>query len=509
MSEKDISDKDLLGKQVSEKDIAEKEILEKVVSEKDILEKEKTILPTDEEIKKLFSKSPQLSVQSFDTVKDPSKISPLTPEIISRQATINIGTIGHVAHGKTTLVKAISGVQTTKHKIEKERNITYYLGYANAKLYKCPKCEDLDSYKAFGSSKEDHPKCDKCGETLELLRHVSFVDCPGHDILMATMLNGASVMDAALLLIASNVPCPEPQTREHLAAVENMNLEHIIIVQNKIDLIKEANAKENYKQIKTFVKGTKAANSPVIPISAQYKYNIEAVIYYMCNLPIPKRDFISPPRFIIVRSFDVNKPGTEVENLVGGVAGGTLTRGILRLGEVVELRPGLLTTTSNGQHKVEPLYSRIVSFQADDNDLIYAVPGGLIGVGLKIDPFLTIKNKLNGRILGHPGKLPDIYTTLVAKTHLMARYVGSKSTDKNSAHVAEIKNKEVLLINIGAISIGSTVVEINGDKKDIVKFSLLTPVCAEIGETVAFSRKVGHNWRLIGWGQVLEGGETI
>ena len=161
-----------------------------------------------------------------------SEITPLTPEIMSRQATMNIGTIGHVAHGKTTLVRAISGIQTTKHKIEKERNITYFLGYANAKLYKCPKCPDLEAYQAYGSTKEDQPKCEKCGERLELLRHISFVDCPGHDILMATMLNGASVMDAALLLVAANIQCPQPQTREHLAAVENMDLENIIIVQN-------------------------------------------------------------------------------------------------------------------------------------------------------------------------------------------------------------------------------------------------------------------------------------
>jgi translation initiation factor 2 subunit 3 len=326
---------------------------------------------------------------------------------------------------------------------------------------------------------------------------------------MATMLNGTSVMDAAVLLIAANMQCPQPQTREHLAAVENMDLENIIIVQNKIDLINENDAKENYNQIKNFVKGTKASKSPVIPISAQYKYNIEAVIYYLCNLPIPKRDFVSPPKFVVIRSFDINHPGTEAEDLKGGVAGGTLTRGILRLGEVVEIKPGIISKGQKGEHIVQPLYSRIVSLKAENNDLIYAVPGGLIGVGLKIDPFLTSKDKLNGRILGHPGKLPDIYTSIVVKTHLMSRYVGTKSTDKSSSHVGEIKYKEVLLINVGSISIASTAVDISGENRDIVKFSLTPPVCAEIGETVAFSRKLGHSWRLIGWGKVLEGGETI
>ena len=479
------------------------------MTEKDILQNEKTILPTEEEIKKIFSKSKNLSIQSFSTIEDPSKITPLTPEIMSRQATMNIGTIGHVAHGKTTLVRAISGIETTKHKIEKERNITYYLGYANAKLYKCPKCPDLEGYKAYGSAKKDAPPCDKCGEKLQLIRHISFVDCPGHDILMATMLNGASVMDAALLLIAANMECPQPQTREHLAAVENMDLENIIIVQNKIDLIKEENAKENYNQIKAFVKGTKASKSPVIPISAQYGYNIEAVIYYLCNLPIPKRDFISPPRFIIIRSFDINHPGTEAEDLQGGVAGGTLTKGIIRLGEIVEIKPGFISKNQNGEHVVQPLYSRIVSLRTEKNELLYAVPGGLIGVGLKLDPFLTSKDKLIGRILGHPGKLPDIFVSIIVKTHLMARLVGGKGTDKNSAHVGEIKYKEILLINVGSTSIASTVVDISGENRDEVKFSLTPPVCAEIGETVAFSRKVGHSWRLIGWGKILEGDAAV
>jgi len=90
---------------------------------------------------------------------------------------------------------------------------------------------------------------------MKLIRHVSFVDCPGHDILMATMLNGAAVMDAALLLIAGNETCPQPQTSEHLAAVEIMKLENIIILQNKVDLIKEAQASEHHKSISAFVKG--------------------------------------------------------------------------------------------------------------------------------------------------------------------------------------------------------------------------------------------------------------
>merc|ERR1712013_342722 len=95
-----------------------------------------------------------------------------------------------------------------------------------------------------------------------LVRHVSFVDCPGHDILMATMLNGAAVMDAALLLIAGNEGCPQPQTSEHLAAVEIMRLKHIIILQNKVELVTRAQAQAQYDEIKKFVAGTTADSSP-------------------------------------------------------------------------------------------------------------------------------------------------------------------------------------------------------------------------------------------------------
>lgn len=360
---------------------------------------EKKELFTEEDIKNITMQQKHLAPQSFETLK--TDISPLTFEIMSRQATINIGTIGHVAHGKTTLVKAISGRNPIRHQIEKARNITYNLGYANAKLFRCSQCKPPSCYQSFDSLMEDYPKCrNGCGGTLELQRHISFVDCPGHDILMATMLNGAAVMDAALLLVAANESCPQPQTSEHLAAVENMKLKHILIMQNKIDsVMKDERAREQYVQIKKFVQGTNAQNSPIIPISAQLKYNIDVVIEYLCKIPIPVRDFISPPKFIVVRSFDVNKPGATVDELRGGVAGGTLIRGVLKLGDEVEIRPGIISKPmGGGEPKITPIFTRITSLMAEENSLIYAVPGGLIGVGLKVDPFLTKGDRLVGRV---------------------------------------------------------------------------------------------------------------
>jgi translation initiation factor 2 subunit 3 len=121
-------------------------------------------------------------------------------------------------------------LQTIRFKSELVRNITIKLGYANAKIYRSD--SEPPVFASHGSSHPDeYPLEDGSGRIMKLVRHVSFVDCPGHDILMATMLNGAAVMDAALLLIAGNEPCPQPQTSEHLAAVEIMQLKNIIILQ--------------------------------------------------------------------------------------------------------------------------------------------------------------------------------------------------------------------------------------------------------------------------------------
>ena len=146
------------------------------------------------------------------------------------------------------------------------------------------------------------------------------------------MLNGAAVMDAALLLIAGNESCPQPQTSEHLAAIEIMKLKHILIMQNKVDLVKESQAMEQHEQIQRFVQGTVAEGAPVIPISAQLKYNLDAVCEYITSkITVPPRDFTSQARLIVIRSFDVNKPGCEVDDLKGGVAGGSILKGVLRV----------------------------------------------------------------------------------------------------------------------------------------------------------------------------------
>merc|ERR1712038_1507746 len=409
-----------------------------------------------------------------------------SPEVISRQATINIGTIGHVAHGKSTVVKALSGVHTVRFKNELERNITIKLGYANAKIYKCKdkKCTRPVCYTSMGSNNKDTFTMN--GFEYELVRHVSFVDCPGHDILMATMLNGAAVMDAALLLIAGNESCPQPQTSEHLAAIEIMKLKHILILQNKIDLIKEEQAKQQHQEILSF---------------------IEVVCEYIeKKIPVPLRDFTSDPHLIIIRSFDVNKPGSEVEDLKGGVAGGSILKGVLKVGQEIEVRPGLVSKDDNGKLKCQPFRSKVVSLFAEQNDLMFAVPGGLIGVGTKIDPTLCRADRMVGQVLGSVGALPDILIELEVSYYLLKRLLGVRiEGDKKAAKVQKLSKNEVLMVNIGSLSTGGRVIAV---KADLAKIGLTTPVCTSVGEKIALSRRVEKHWRLIGWGQIRNGAKV-
>lgn len=310
---------------------------------------------------------------------------------------------------------------------------------------------------------------------------------------MATMLNGAAVMDAALLLIAGNETCPQPQTSEHLAAIEIMKLKNIIVLQNKVDLIKPEAAASQYQDILEFVQGTGAEGAPIVPISAQLKYNIDAVNEYIVkNIPIPPRDFTSDPRMIVIRSFDVNKPGAEVDDLKGGVAGGSLLKGVLKLGEKVEVRPGIVSKDSEGRFICKPIFSKIVTLNTEQNQLNFAVPGGLIGVGTKIDPTLCRADRLVGQVLGAVGTLPAVYTELEINFFLLRRLVGVKTEDKKAAKVQKLSKTETLMVNIGSTSTGGIVKSVKGD---LAKIILTSPTCTEVGEKIALSRRIDKHWR--------------
>ncbi len=403
---------------------------------------------------------------------------------LPRQPEINIGTIGHVDHGKTTLVQALTGVWAAKHSEELKRGITIKLGYADMPVYKCPKCEPPKNYSR-------KPICPHCGSETTFIRAVSFVDSPGHEALMATMLSGAAIMDGAILVIAADEPCPQPQTREHLLAAEIIGIKNIIIAQNKIDIVTDERARKSYEEIKNFVKGTIAENAPIIPVSAQRSVNIDALIQAMEEfIPTPKRDTTKPPLMYVIRSFDVNKPGTPIENLEGGVLGGTILQGKFAVHDEIELRPGIGTGEKS---TYTPLFSEIVSLHAGGKKVEEAYCGGLVGVGTLLDPSLSKADGLTGNVVGKRDMLPDVLTELNLETYILERAVGTKELAK----VENITKDETLLLHVGsAITLG----KVTSVKADEATLKLTRPVCAMAGSRVAISRKIAGRWRLIGYG---------
>lgn len=402
------------------------------------------------------------------------------------QSEINIGLVGHVDHGKTTLTKALSGIWTDTHSEEAKRGISIRLGYADITFRTCLECPAPQCY----TTKET---CEHCGSKTEILRKVSFVDSPGHETLMATMLSGAAIMDGAILVIGANEPCPQPQTKEHLMALDVIGVKNVIVVQNKVDTVPKEKAIENYYEIKEFVKGTCADGVPIIPISAQQGANIDVLIETIQkNMKTPRRSLRKNPKLYVARSFDINKPGTHPKKINGGIIGGSLIQGKLKLGDEIEIKPGI-QVKNKGKTEWKSLTSTITGLEAANNFVDEVGPGGLIGVALLLDPSLTKSDSLSGSIAGKPGTLPPTIQEFTMETHLLDRVVGTK----NETDVEPIHSSENLMINIGTTTTVGLVSSARGDEVDV---KLRLPVCAEDGQRVALSRRVGARWRLIGYG---------
>ena len=402
---------------------------------------------------------------------------------VSQQPEINIGMIGHVDHGKTTLTKALSGEWTDRHSEEIKRGISIRLGYADAAFYKC---NDCDKY-------TNSPTCPECGGDAKFLRAISLVDAPGHETLMATMLSGAAMMQGALLLIAANEPCPQPQTEEHLMALSIIGVEKIIIVQNKVDIVTKEEALENYRAIKRFVKGTIAEDAPIIPVSAHHDVNIDKLIEAIeKHIPTNRANIDKDPRMFVARSFDINVPGSDPKSLRGGVLGGSLTQGVLEVGDEIEILPGRKVEVG-GKTTYERITTTISSLHSGSLSLEKALPGGLIAIGTKLDPSLTKSDGVTGRVLRKPGTLPPVLHKFTMTTHLLERVVGTAE----DLMVENIKTNEPLMLSIGTATTVGIVTSARGNESEVV---LKIPVCADVGQRVAISRRISGKWRLIGYG---------
>lgn len=390
---------------------------------------------------------------------------------------LNVGVVGHIDHGKTTLLSKLTGKFTDTHSEELKRGITIKLGYAEITIYKNSDGEY--------NSKSGTPQ-----------RYISFIDAPGHEMLMATMLSGAAIIDAAVLVIAANEGI-KPQTREHFIALQAKGIKNIVIVQNKIDLVTKERALENYKKIKEFVKGTIAENSPIIPVSAQQEININKILEELVKIKIPERDVKSDPIFLTARSFDINRPGTIIKNLNGGVLGGILKKGTLRVGDEIEIKPGLMIKKQN-QISYQPLTTKIISLHRGNESVDEVTSGPSISIETNLDPFLTKTDSLTGCVVSLKGKLPDITNKIKIKSNLFKEVLGTEIHQI----VEKIKTKEMLMLSVNTtITVGS--VEKFDAKSGDIELSLNIPIVALKGDNVGIARNINNHWRLIGFGEIL------
>ncbi|MWV63738.1 translation initiation factor IF-2 subunit gamma [Halorubrum sp. JWXQ-INN 858] len=398
------------------------------------------------------------------------------------QPEVNIGLVGHVDHGKTTLVQALSGSWTDQHSEEMKRGISIRLGYADATFRRCPGVDAPECY----TIDEECPD----GSESEVLRTVSFVDAPGHETLMATMLSGASIMDGAVLVVSATEDVPQAQTEEHLMALNLIGIENVVIAQNKVDLVDRDRAVDNYRQIQEFVEGTVAEDAPIVPVSAQQEVNLDLLIEAIeTEIPTPERDPDEDARMFAARSFDINRPGTNAADLKGGVVGGSLVQGELAVGDGLEIRPGR-QVEEGGQTEWQSLETTVRSLQAGSQQVDVAKPGGLLGVGTGLDPSLTKGDALAGQVAGEPGTLPPTRNDFEMTVDLLDRVVGEGEVD-------EISTGEPLMLTVGT---ATTVGAVTSARDGECEVKLKRPVCAESGAQIAINRRVGARWRLIGVG---------
>lgn len=401
---------------------------------------------------------------------------------------VNVGLVGAVSNGKTTLVKCLTGVSTKRDSTEIKTGRTVKLGYANCTLWKCPSCDTVYTT----GQKQKGIEC--CTFDLIPTHHVSFLDAPGHHSYVHNMIKGSSVIDCAIIVSDVRADALQIQTFEHLIILEAMNVKNVLVVQNKIDLVDSERCLVHYKLLKEELKGTVAENSPIIPISAQSGIGLEELKNYLYRMVEGVRKNIQKfPKnvFSIIRSFDINKPDTPLEKIRGGVIGGTVLGDGFRVNDEIEIRPGHVKSPTESV----PITTKIFSIFSEEEKCEEMGHGGLYGVGTNLDPALTKADGMVGCLAGKPEDLPEV-------VHTLHMYISRLKKSPNGDEVKKIEKGESYQLIIGSIVIKAVAERFS--KETGWQMKLSRPICTFMNKAMIYT--ADEKCQLIGFGTF---GETL
>jgi translation initiation factor 2 subunit 3 len=306
------------------------------------------------------------------------------------QGIATLALLGSVASGKTSICKFLTGETTQKHSKELVNGCTIKMGYKNLKVY-------YNDHEFI-----TNPKV--VPEGYRLVRHFSIADNPGHNSFMATLITGLNDIDYALFLI-SGTNGIEPQTLQHFKCFKSTQIKDLSMIISKVDLVKtreklnlivdkidEMLADENLDE---------EIDPPIIPVSAITKANTNNLIKLLVSRNYPrniidsiKKDF----KMTIIRTFDTNKPGTSIDNIEGGVLGGSIQGGYLAVGDTICVLPGNVTKT-NGKTICNPLVTQVMELRSDTSQLNVALSGGFIGIRTTLDFYYSKADRLVGNVI--------------------------------------------------------------------------------------------------------------
>lgn len=340
-----------------------------------------------------------------------------------------IATAGHVDHGKSTLVEALTGRDPDRWQEEKERGLTIDLGF---------------------------------GWTNLAGRSVGFVDVPGHEKFIKNMLAGVGGLDVALLVVAADEGWM-PQTEEHVAVLDLLDVEHAVVALTRIDLADEEVAQLAALEIEEKLEGTSLEGSPIVAVSAPSGRGIDELRQELSAALAAAGEpaDIGRPRLWVDRSFSISGAGTVVT--------GTLLDGSLERGQQVELHPG-------------PLPARVRGLQSHEAELESAAPGSRVAANLS---GLDRHEVARGALLALPDQVRSTSRVL--------------ATLRNVRNAEEITDRGAFQLHAGS---GAWPVTLRVVDDETVVLSAESPIPLAVGDRYIL-RETGRR-AVVGGGRVLD-----